>query len=109
MKQISNDFVAHIGLDWADLKHDVCLRASDLDKLEYDVIQHIPEAIDEWALALQRRFNNKPVAICLEFKAGPVVYALLKYDFIFMNNYFLKLYSITSGKPQYHPRHVIVM
>ena len=48
MKQISNDFVAHIGLDWADQKHDVCLKASDVDKLEYDVIQHTPEAIYEW-------------------------------------------------------------
>ncbi|MFK5950725.1 MAG: hypothetical protein QM500_18390 [Methylococcales bacterium] len=82
MKQISNDFVAHIGLDWADQKHDVCLKVPDLDKLEYDVIKHTPEAIDEWALALQRRFNNKPVAICLELKAGPVVYALLKYDLL---------------------------
>lgn len=33
-------------------------------------------------LALQKRFNNQPVAICLELKAGPVVYALPKYDVI---------------------------
>jgi len=82
MKQISNDFVAHIGLDWADQKHDVCLKVPDMDKLEYDIIQHTPEAIDEWALMLQKRFNNKAIAICLELKAGPVVYALLKYEFI---------------------------
>ena len=48
MKQISNDFVAHIGLDQADQKHDVCFKVPDMDKLEYDVIQHTPEAIDEW-------------------------------------------------------------
>jgi len=82
MKQISHDFAAHIGLDWSDQKHDICLKTPDFDKLEYGVIEHTPESIDEWALTLQKRFNNKPVAICLELKAGPVVYALLKYEFI---------------------------
>lgn len=82
MKQFPSHFVAHIGLDWSDRKHDVCLIASDSKKFEYDVINHSPESIEEWVLALQKRFNNQPIAICLELKAGPVVYALLKYDFI---------------------------
>ena len=82
MKQFPSHFVAHIGLDWADQKHDICLIASDSEKFEYDVINHSPESIEEWVLALQKRFNNQPIAICLELKAGPVVYALLKYDFI---------------------------
>ena len=82
MKKIPSDFVAHIGLDWADQKHDVCIKEIYSDSFEYDVIQHKPEVIDEWALALRKRFNNKSIAICLELKAGPVVYALLKYDFI---------------------------
>lgn len=82
MKKYPSDFVAHIGLDWADQKHDVCLKEINSDSFEYDVIQHSPEVIEEWALALRKRFNNKPIAICLELKAGPVVYALLKYDFI---------------------------
>lgn len=82
MKKYPSDFVAHIGLDWADQKHDVCLKEINSDSFEYDVIQHSPEVIEEWALALRKRFNNKPIAICLELIAGPVVYALLKYDFI---------------------------
>jgi hypothetical protein len=82
MKQFPSHFVAYIGLDWSDRKHDICLIASDSDKFEYDVINHSPESIEEWALALQKRFNNQPIAICLELKAGPVVYALLKYNFI---------------------------
>lgn len=82
MKQIPSNYAAYIGLDWADQKHDVCLKSTDSDKFEYGIINHTPDAIEEWALALQKRFNNQPVAICLELKAGPVVYALLKYDFI---------------------------
>lgn len=82
MKKPSEQFAAQIGLDWADTKHDICLQSYGVDELEYDVIPHTPEAIDSWALALQQRFNNQRVAICLELKAGPVVYALLKYPFI---------------------------
>jgi len=82
MKQIPLQFAAHIGLDWADRKHDFCLKSSDSSDFEYGCFDHNPEAISEWALALQQRFHNQPVAICLELKAGPVVYALLKYDFI---------------------------
>lgn len=75
-------FAAHIGLDWADAKHDYCLRADSSDALEFGTFKHTPEDIDVWALNLQKKFNNRPVAICLELKAGPIVYALLKYSFI---------------------------
>jgi transposase len=82
MKQLTTHFAAQIGLDWSDQKHDCCLIPSNSDAYEYGTIHHSPESIEAWALALQKRFNNQPVAICLELKAGPVVYALLKYNFI---------------------------
>lgn len=82
MKHIPMQYAAQIGLDWADRKHDFCLKASDQDEFEFGTFVHDPKAIDDWALSLQQRFNNKPIAICLELKAGPVVYALLKYSFI---------------------------
>ena len=82
MKQFPSHFVAHIGLDWADQKHDFCLKPSESDMFEYGTVNHTPESIEDWAIALQKRFKNQPVAICLELKAGPVVYALLKYNFI---------------------------
>ena len=82
MKAPGSDFAAYIGLDWADKKHDICLKAGIEDDLEYAIVKHTPESIHEWALFLQKRFSNKPIAICLELKAGPVVYALLKYHFI---------------------------
>lgn len=82
MKQILSNFAVCIGLDWADKKHDICLKAADSGEFEFDQIKHSPEALDEWVLSLQSRFQNKPVAICLELVAGPVVHALLKYHFI---------------------------
>ena len=73
-------FAARIGLDWADSKHDICLQA-DGGPLEYLVLQHSPEAIDDWARKLRERFDGAPVAVCLELAKGPIVSALQKYDF----------------------------
>jgi transposase len=75
-------FAAHIGLDWSDGKHDVCLQSAGGGSREADQIEHSPEAIDEWARALRVRFGGRPVAMVLELQKGPIVYALRKYDFI---------------------------
>ena len=82
MNKNTIEYAAYIGLDWADRKHDICLKTNEAEDFEFDVIEHTPEAIESWALSLQVRFNNRPIAICLELKAGPIVYALLKYSFI---------------------------
>jgi hypothetical protein len=34
------------------------------------LLEHKPEAIDDWANALRRRFDNRPVAVCLETRRG---------------------------------------
>jgi len=77
-----SQYAAHIGLDWADKKHDVCLIFKDNSQMEYDQFEHTPQAIDDWVLTLRKRISNQRVAICLELKNGPIVYALLKYPFI---------------------------
>ncbi len=82
MKQIPDHFAACIGLDWADKKHDFCLQPTGINDYEFGQVSHTPESINQWALSLQARFQNQPVAICLELAAGPIVYALLKYHFI---------------------------
>ena len=58
-------FVAYIGLDWADTKHDVCIQSVDSDEREFDVIPHQVERIDEWAQGLRERFGS-PIAIAVE-------------------------------------------
>lgn len=78
-------FAAFVGIDWADSKHDICLRAAGSEKDEkdeYAVIRHTPEAIQDWALGLQRRFNGQPIAVCLELNKGPLVNALRQYDWV---------------------------
>ena len=44
------------------------------------VLEHRPEAIEEWANALRSRFGNRQVAVCLEQRKGPLIYALTKYE-----------------------------
>ncbi len=78
--QCDSSFVAYVGIDWADKKHDFCLQAADSDRRESGVIAHTPEAIVQWAAALQRRFPGL-IAVCLEIAKGPLINALQRYDF----------------------------
>jgi transposase len=71
-----------IGIDWSDKKHDLCLIETTSGKREASVLPHSPQKIDQWAVGLRARFGGQPVAVCLEQSRGPLIYALMKYDFL---------------------------
>jgi transposase len=75
-------YAALVGIDWADTKHDFCLRVMGADQEEYGVMGHLPEAIDRWARELAMRFPEGKIAVCLEQSKGSLIYALLKYDHV---------------------------
>jgi transposase len=75
-------FAAFVGIDWADAQHALCLQAADSNKRERSVLDHTPEAIDEWVRTLRQRFGGQPVAVCLELNKGPLVSALRQYEFL---------------------------
>jgi len=75
------NFAALIAIDWADKKHAVSLYDETTGGREQTIIKHTPEALQEWALALRTRFQGQPIAVGLEQSRGPLIYALLKYDF----------------------------
>jgi transposase len=81
MKTIPS-FAATVGWDWADKKHDLWLHPSDGTKSEHLHLAQTPEAVHEWVARLRERFPGQPVAICLETSRGPIISALLAYDFI---------------------------
>jgi len=81
MQEQLSKFAAFIGIDWADRKHDICLQVAGADTFELSVIEHRPTVIDAWACALRKRFDGRPIAVCLELSQGPIVSALLEYDF----------------------------
>ena len=74
------EFAAIVGIDWADRKHDICLQPMPGGQREFAVLEQRPEAIDEWANALRVRFGNRPVAVCIELRKGPLIHALAKYE-----------------------------
>jgi transposase len=76
------EYAALLGLDWSDRKHDICLIETATGKREASILSHSPQGIEEWAVALRSRFGGRSVAVCLEQSRGPLVYALMKYDFI---------------------------
>jgi transposase len=78
-------YVACIGIDWADQKHDICLYDSTIEQFEFAVIGAQPEAIATWAEGLRKRFNGRTIAICTEQKRGPLIYALCKYEFFVLH------------------------
>lgn len=77
-----DQYAAIVGIDWADKKHDICLKLPGRDALSFSRLENTPEAIDDWANALRKRFGGRPVAVCIESRKVPVIHALLKYDFL---------------------------
>lgn len=80
-KKEERPFAAFVGIDWADRKHDICLRVSGGEKRERLVLEHSPRAIQAWAEKLRERFGGAPIAVGLELAQGPIVSALLEHDF----------------------------
>src|SRR5262245_56776136 len=79
--QEAPEFAAFVGIDWADRKHDVCHQVPGASAPAASVLEHRPTVIDAWARQLRERFGGRPIAVCLELAHGPIVSALLEYDF----------------------------
>lgn len=78
----SSHFAATLGLDWADQKHDVWLRPADGSKAEHLQVEQTPEALHAWVAKLRTRFGNRRIALAVETSRGPIISALMAYDFI---------------------------
>ena len=75
-------FAAYVAINWSDQKHDVCSVDAATGKKVHLVITHTPEALDEWVTQLRARFAGQKIAVGLEQSRGPLIFALLKYDFL---------------------------
>jgi transposase len=84
---------AYVGIDWAEQKHDVILRAaSEPAKVEHSRIAHEPDALMDWLGELQRRFAARgKILVALEQSRGGLIYHLMGYDF-------LELYPINPAQ-----------
>jgi len=69
-------------LDWADKKHCLVVRTAGVAKPETHLVEHKPEALDAWFLKLRQDHPQGRIAVAIEQSRGPVLYALMKYDFL---------------------------
>lgn len=76
------EFAAFVGWDWADQQHELRLQEAGSAKIERQVIKQNPVALIEWVEQLRQRFGDAKVAIAIEQSRGPVVYALMVYEFL---------------------------
>jgi hypothetical protein len=74
--------VLWIGLDWADQKHHlVGLPTAGGPRLEQELAQK-PELLEAAILEIRRQHPTGRIGVCVEQSRGPVIAALLKYDFL---------------------------
>ncbi len=81
-EDIMKEYAAYLGIDWADTKHDLCLMDTASGTKTRLVIQHTPEAIAEYFTGLRARYAGQQIAVGLEQSRGPLLFALLQYDFL---------------------------
>jgi len=74
------EFVAFVGIDWADQKHVWCWQAADPGERASGELEHKPEAVEAWVGELCQRFGNGPIAVAVEQVKGALVYMLRKYE-----------------------------
>ncbi len=74
--------VCWVGLDWADQKHCLVVRTAVGGASQHYLVEHKPETLDAWFLELRQKHPSGRIAVAIEQSRGPVLYGLLKYDFL---------------------------
>lgn len=74
--------VCWVGLDWADQKHCLAVRTDPSGPAQMHYLDQKPEQLDEFFLDLRARNPLGRIAVAIEQSRGPVLYALMKYDFL---------------------------
>lgn len=75
-------FAALIGIDWACAQHALCTYDCASGQIERSTLAQTPEAIAAWAQSLRERYGGRQLALCLEQAKGPLIYALMTYEFL---------------------------
>ena len=71
---------AWIGWDWADQHHDLLLESAE-GKTKRIRLPHGPEKLPAWFKDLGQRFQQRPVALCLEAGLSALLPILREYPF----------------------------
>lgn len=95
------ELAAAVGWDWADRKHQICLREPGADQVEQYEIKATPEALHDWALKMLERYGGRPIGICIETSRSPVISAFMRYGHIVFHP--VNPMSAKSFRDGFHP------
>jgi transposase len=73
--------VALIGMDWADQEHAICVCDAATNKVERMTVSQKPNELHQWIRDLRDRYKGARIAVAVEQSRGPLIYALMRYDF----------------------------
>jgi Transposase len=76
----TENYVAYIGIDWADRKHDIALYDCASDSWQESPIATRSQDILDWVNQLRCRYGEGLIAVAMEQKRGPLLYALCQSD-----------------------------
>jgi transposase len=75
------EWVACVGIDWADQKHDYALRGREGEQ-EGGTFASRPEEVHEWVARLRARYPVGTIVVAMEQSRGALLYALSMYEFL---------------------------
>ncbi len=78
----AKEIAAYVGIDWADGEHEVSMMKCEGGAVENSRVKHTPEALREWAHSLRDRFGGRKIAVAVEQRKGPLIYALMSYEWL---------------------------
>ena len=73
------EYTALVSLDWADEEHAGALLPAGGKNIEDGTVKSTPEAMEEWAQELAKRFSGKPITVAAEQQRCSVVALLSRY------------------------------
>jgi len=96
-------FVAWVGVDWADKKHDYCLQKTGSLTRTTGQFDQTPEAIAAWVQTLRTTCGPGSIALAIEASRGPLIYALMQYEHLVL--YPINPKSLAKYRETFHPSH----
>src|SRR6266851_6582153 len=73
-------FVAYVGIDWADQEHVWCWQAGGENKRETGAFASKAGTVEAWVGELVRRFGPGPIAVAIEQTRAALLWQLSKYE-----------------------------
>jgi transposase len=74
--------IVWIGLDWADKQHCLAVQSPGASSPTIHFVEQKPQAIEALLLKLYQEHSQAQLGVCIEQARGPVIYTLMKYDFV---------------------------